>query len=217
MQLLSFGGAEVSRELSGGLRVLGVRVVSSGLGGGEGLHLLLLSVHGEGRQRGGGVVVTQGLLHVLSGPGTGEQHVGGAILDGCEAGSAIVVGEVRVGDHINQIRGDIGAVLREDHACVSIIALLAEQAQAIIEAVDVPRILQGERDLGLGKDGIEVLGLILGDLGLVVVHEPRVVGVRHAIELAIGAGDGVDFEVTVLFLHLLLSVGAQLANGLGIH
>ena len=61
-------------------------------------------------------------------------------------------------DHINQIRGDIGAVLREDHACVSIIALLAEQAQAIIEAVDVPRILQRERDLGLGKDGIEVLG-----------------------------------------------------------
>ena len=88
--------SEVSRELSGGLRVLGVRVVSSGLGGGEGLHLLLLAVHGEGRQRGGGVVVTQGLLHVLSGPGTGEQHVGGAILDGCEAGSAIVVGEVRV-------------------------------------------------------------------------------------------------------------------------
>lgn len=41
VQLLSFGGAEVSRELSGGLRVLGVRVVSSGLGGGEGLHLLL--------------------------------------------------------------------------------------------------------------------------------------------------------------------------------
>ena len=61
-------------------RVLGVRVVSSGLGGGEGLHLLLLAVHGEGRQRGGGVVVTQGLLHVLSGPGTGEQHVGGASL-----------------------------------------------------------------------------------------------------------------------------------------
>ena len=72
---------------------------------------------------------------------------------------------------LDKIRGDIGAVLREDHACVSIIALLAEQAQAIIEAVDVPRILQGERDLGLGKDGIEVLGLILGDLGLVVVHE----------------------------------------------
>ena len=217
MQLLGVGVAEVGCELSGGLGVLGVRVVSDSLGSCEGLHLLLLAVHGEGRQLSSGVVVAQGFLHVGCGPGAGEQHVGGAILNGGKAGSAVVVGEVRIGDHIDQIRSNIGAVLREDHACIGVIALLAKQAQTIIEAVDVPGILQGEGDLGLGKDGIEVLGLILGDLGLVVVHEPRVVGVRHTVELAIGTGDGIDFEVAVLFLHLLLGVGTQLANGLGVH
>lgn len=53
MQLLGFGGAKVGCELSGGLGVLGVRIVGGGLGGREGLHLLLLAVHGEGRQLGG--------------------------------------------------------------------------------------------------------------------------------------------------------------------
>ena len=132
-------------------------------------------------------------------------------------GSAIVVGEVRVGDHVSQVSGDIATVLREDHARVGVIALLAEQAQAVIEAIDVPGVGHREGDLGLGQDGIEVLGLVLGDLGLVVVHEPRVVGVRHAVDLAVGAGDGVDLEVAVLLLHLLLGVGAQLADGLGVH
>lgn len=65
---------------------------------------------------------------------------------------------------------------------------------------------------GLGEHGVEVLGLVRGDLGLVVVHEPGVVGVRHAVELAVGAGDGVDFQIAVLFLDLLLGVGAQLSD-----
>ena len=217
MQLLGLGGAEVSGELGGGLRVLGVRVVGGGLGGGEGLHLLRCTVHGEGRQLGDAHVVAEGFLDVSSGPGAGEEGLDGAGLHLGQAGVVGAVVEVRVGGKVNQILGDVAGVLREHHAGILVSAVLTEEGQTIVEATDVPGIVEREGDHSLGDHSVEALDVILGEGGLVIVHEPGVVGVGNAVHLAVGASHGGDFQIAILLLDLLLGVRAELADALGLH
>ena len=221
MGLLSLGGAKVRGELSSSLRSLGIRVVANGLGAVERLHLVGFATGGgEGRQLGCGVVVAEGLLHVRSGPSAGEDGVHSAVLQSSEASALVVVhDEVRVLDQINEVLGDVGrgggihldAVLRVG-------SVLAEQghARAGVEGRQVPRVTKVEGNLALLEHGVEGLDVVRRELGLVIVHEVGVAGERNAVDLAIGAGDGLDDGVVVLLLDLGLGVIGNLAVGLGV-
>ena len=209
----------------GGLGGVGLGLDAQQLAAVEGAHVIALAVHLEGGQVSGAQVVAQDAGHGLIGPGAGDHDGAAAVEAGAVRGAEVHGGVYQL---LHALGGDeaVGAVegiLHGHEVAVRVGFPGGLAAGAEEEGSDVPgggvglhgEVLAG--GLAVSHQLLQGIQVLLGDNGLVIVHEVAVIGGQGVgIQLAVDGGSSHHTGI-VSSGNSLGSLHAQLVQSAGLH
>ena len=211
MCFLSICASEISCKSNRNLRIFTVRIHTDCFRTGEGFHLFLLAVDGDGRKLYNTVIITECLFNCGCIPGTGEHCFYRTVTQTGKTGSVCIRYEVRIVYQVNQVIGHCFCFIAfEVNACCLVCSVLTEQRTAVcyVEGSNVPGVCNREGNLVFCDHGIQVFHFILSECRFIIVHKPGVCGEWYTVDIAVN-GYGIYNCLRVVLFYLLNCLSAE--------